>query len=76
MLSPLFIILLIYCIISEIIGIIDLICIIRYHIDKKYAKKKPELWLDYKVQETFLFTSLIWLPIKIITVIRSWFIDY
>ena len=61
-----------YGIISEFIGIVDLICIIRFYFDKKYAAKKPKLWLEFKAQETFLFLTLVWLPVKIVSMITSW----
>lgn len=72
MLSPLLLGFAIYGIISEFIGIIDLISIARYYLDKKYAAKKPKLWLEFKEQETFLFLTLVWLPIKLISIIKTW----
>lgn len=64
-------ILLLYILVSEFLAIVTVFKLIRYHFDKKYAKRKPVLWSRDKVHELILFSTLLWLPVAIVILLKD-----
>lgn len=64
-------ILMLYILVSEFLAIVTVFKLIRYHFDKKYAKRKPVLWSSDKVYELILFSTLLWLPVAVIILLKD-----
>lgn len=62
----LFVLIIIYCIISLIMFTERLIYFIKCSCDSNFRKKQPILWKKITIQDMILLITLVWLPIVII----------